>query len=160
MRTRNSKKTVTFILTKPTLYLAHPGPDRHWVREVELELEKDLGIDLINPFYDIENRPEIKKIDKGKMSLYDKRLHAKKIVEGDLNAIVRSDGVLAFLTESLVLGTSMEIFWCAYILRKPVYLIITRKEWWYHPWLEYLGTKKFISDAAFKRWWRKTHEGK
>jgi len=145
-------------MSKPKLYLAHPGPDRHWVRELELQMEKELNIELINPFYDRTERNDIKKIDAGKMSLYSGRLDAKGIVEGDLAAVREAEGVLAFLTESLLLGTAMEIFFNAYVLHKPTYLIISRKEWTHHPWLEYLATKRFNSVDEFKAYWRRKHK--
>ena len=52
------------------LYLAHPFPSRDWVRRWEKNIEKRVGIELINPFYDAP-RNDVRKIDSGRAERYD-----------------------------------------------------------------------------------------
>jgi nucleoside 2-deoxyribosyltransferase len=129
-----------------SLYLAHPFPERAKIRELELSLEKELDIDLYNPFYDgWEYIDIVMKYDKGSMSNYEfsraTLKHASRIVESDLEHIQKSDGVLAIVPYPSI-GVSCEIFYGSYVLHKPVLiyqpsLIYSRYE--RHPWLLVLG---------------------
>jgi len=40
------------------LYFAHNFNDRKEFRKIELQLEKELSIELMNPFYDVPERKE------------------------------------------------------------------------------------------------------
>ena len=125
-------------LTIKRLYLAHPFPSRHKIREWELEFEKRTGIQLVNPFYDRE-RHDVDKIDKGLLSPYDLKRHYKKIVEGDLKAIDGSDGVVAFHRHGIpAWGTPMEVIYTALMAKKPVFIITNKPG---HPWSLYMAWK-------------------
>ena len=115
------------------LYLAHPIGERHWIRQKELEIEKETGIELINPFYDLP-RPEIVEIDAGKEKPMGESLDYVKIVNSDLLTIYESDGIVAFVGEEPSIGTSMEI-WFALSIGRPVY-VVTEK-FGMHPWIRY-----------------------
>ena len=63
----------------------------------------------------------------------------KSIVEGDLKAIDRCDGVLAIMTENSV-GTAMELFYNSVHLSKPTYIIMEDSKLMHHPWLKYIAS--------------------
>ena len=94
------------------LYLAHPLLSRKWVRRAELNAEKQLGIELINPFYDeiegielpahILSEGEsniIKMLDDGSLSWveYNKKLDPDVIVTCDLKKIDTADGIVGVI---------------------------------------------------------------
>jgi nucleoside 2-deoxyribosyltransferase len=134
------------------LYLAHPLPDRHWVREKELELEKRLGIELVNPFYD-RDRADIKALDDGTRQPYNSSLDPSFVVYGDLTEIDHSDGVLCFVTDQASVGIYMELFYNAYVLHRPAYLIITNEKFFNHVWLRYCAIERFRTVNEFIEWW-------
>lgn len=139
--------------SKPILYLAHPILSRESVREWELKTEKEIGIDLKNPFYDgkgYENG-NIQKVDSGEMDVYDRRFDAKLLVETDLDTIDSCDGILAICDENLSIGTSMEIMY-AKLHSFPVIAICTSKRTNAHPWIRYCSDEIFFSFNAFSEW--------
>lgn len=136
------------------LYLAHPIVDRLWVKKEEHRIERELGIELANPFYDGPERGDIKAIDQGKVMPYGMQLHPDEIVFGDLDEIDKSDGVLAIITPSISVGTFMEIFYNSWVLRHPTYLVITSHHLRTHPWLRFCATKIFPTLPAFEKWAR------
>ncbi len=135
---------------KTRLYLAHSTLDRHEVRQQELMLERELGIDLYNPFYDTD-RPEIRDLDAGIRKPYSQGADPKLVVTRDLNKIDDYDGLVAIVSKESI-GASSEIFYNSYVLKKPTYLIITNERLFEHPWLKYLATERFHSVEEFKEW--------
>jgi hypothetical protein len=143
---------------RPRFYLAHPILDRDWVRKEELRLEKKFNLDLANPFYDEKERNDIKEIDAGKIMPYGIQL-VDKIVFGDIDKINKSKGILGFVTSSVSVGTFMELFYNAWVLRHPAYIIVTNKNLQTHPWLRFCARygRIFKSLPSFERWWEKKH---
>lgn len=142
---------------KVRLYLAHPLASRHEVRELELQLEEDLGIDLLNPFYDRDGmaRGDVARIDAGEITPYDLHLSPKAIVEGDLASIDECDGVLALITSEATIGVWMELFYAKenYI---PVLLVSDDERIRQHPWVRYCCSEEYIFThiSDFKEFWR------
>ena len=68
---------------------------------------------------------------------------SKQIVEYDLSKIVRSDGLICYMNNASI-GAAMEVFFCAAVLKKPVYIVTEKYS--SHPWLIYYTqqTKGFI----------------
>lgn len=145
-----------------TYYLAHNFETRFGIRKWELKIEADFGINLFNPFYDAD-RNDMVQLDKqgesrkdsiiGLRSFSDSACEA--LVERDLLAIQQSDGLVTII-KSASFGTAMEIIMCAYIYRKPVYIITTNKIIAAHPWLRYMATvsngRIFNGFVEFKKW--------
>ncbi len=134
------------------LYLAHNLLDRQRVRALELELEKELGIDLKNPFYD-RDRLEIRALDIGLRKPYGADSDYKKIVENDLKDIEACNGMVAIVTKNFI-GGSMEIFYNSHVLKRPTYLIIEDESLYSHQWLRYHATERFRSVDEFRDWYR------
>ena len=141
-------------------YIAHSIIERAQVKEMCKRLQA-IGIETINPFYLPDGswrpeRPEIKRIDEGKLDPYfiQNKAKAKAIVEADLRHIEEADGVIAFLKEASV-GTSMEIFYCSWVLHKPVF-VITEKAY-KHAWIMALATERFKNEEQFTRWYKRTY---
>ena len=133
------------------LYLAQSFDERHWVREWELRMERKYGIELTNPFYDTQGRQDVKEHDESGRSRkqYAYTLKPEDIVEGDLQLINEADGVLAISSEKFSIGTSMEIFYAARVLQKPVYVYMKdNKGMAGHPWLQYLCAEVVTSLSA------------
>lgn len=138
-------------------YIAHSVIERESVKGVCIKLQA-IGIDTMNPFYQPDGswrpeRPEIKKIDEGKLDPYyiKNKSKASGIVEADLRLIEVADGVIAFLKSPSV-GTSMEIFFCSYILHKPTF-VITEKAF-KHAWIMALATERFKNLDDFIKWYK------
>ena len=141
---------------KIKFYLAHSLLERKKIRRIEEQLEQELGIELINPFYDT-NRMDIQKIDKGRRVPFSKKSDYKKIVEGDLKLIRGADGIIAFVGKKLSVGSMMEIFYAARILKnKKIYLVIQNKKIRYHPWLVYCADEIFTSVNELKEFLEKS----
>jgi nucleoside 2-deoxyribosyltransferase len=129
------------------LYLAHPLPLRAWIRKIELEIEKDTGIELLNPFYDT-GRDDIEDIDAGRKGRSDPSLDFINIVEKDLSNVQKSDGVLAYVTTQVhSIGTLCEI-WEAVKLGLPVFVISPDSTM--HPWIRY--ATGINGGMAFESW--------
>jgi nucleoside 2-deoxyribosyltransferase len=129
------------------LYIAHPMGLRHRVRDNICPAITVLGIETINPFYNIdgsyrEDRPEIKAIDGGRIGEYDihRTSQAENIVMRDLYKIREADGLVAIFDDNTaMIGTSMEIFYCARVCKKPVFIVTVKYS--KHPWLLYLSSR-------------------
>ena len=133
---RNLNEIISDFKNKKTFYLAHPTVARNEIREWELNVEKKYNINLLNPFLDnyINDSTELKEGD-----IYAQNLDYKSIVEEDLKAIDRCDGILAVLTENSM-GTAMELFYNSVYLSKPTYMIIEDDKLMHHPWLKYIAS--------------------
>lgn len=146
------------------LYMAHPFGDRLRLRDVEHEIEAKTGLKLVNPFYDVEGRLDVRKFDAiSKDKKFRDREERQKwissfglksnipseIVERDLNAIRNSDGTLAFFTDKISVGTPMEVFFTAHEMHKPVFLVIEDRAKMGHPWLTYFASGIFTSAEEF-----------
>jgi len=134
-------------------YLAHSLHSRHKIRKWELRIEKQLNIDLYNPFYDAV-RSDIELIDMGLLEPFDSnRRSAKEIVKMDLEALTKCDGLIAILS-GFSIGVPIEIFYCKYILNKPVYVVLedNLKHYKGHPWIKYLSNKIFTSRSSLTRY--------
>lgn len=130
------------------LYLAHPLDSRKQLREWELEIEKRLDIEIINPFYDT-NRQDVEMIDSGRKKRYEK-LDESKIVQRDVAEIAKSDGIIAMVTGDISYGTIQEMVY-ANILQKKVYSIITNGHE-NHPWLKYHSDEIFLNKKDFEEY--------
>ena len=130
------------------LYLAHSFEKRIESRELELEIEKETGIEINNPFYDCNLRvDDIKKLDKGESI---KVPSAEWIVEHDLKHINACDGMLAFIynfpeISNSSIGTSMEVFYCSYVLKRPVISFVFSNKLKDHPWINYFS--KYVTTS-------------
>lgn len=114
-------------------YLAHPFDSRHQMRAWELGVESCLGLNIYNPFYD-GHRSDVEAIDAGRHARYEK-IDPATVVERDVDAIAKSDGVIALVNGDLSYGTIQEIVY-ATMLDIPVYLVCTNNHH-DHPWLCY-----------------------
>jgi hypothetical protein len=149
-----------------TLYLAHNFGNRKKIRKWELNMESKYNVNFDNPFYD-HDRSDVKTLDqvkdgsKEQLEMFRTRNTPEKvdeIVNGDLEYIRKSDGIIAYAGTSnkfsTNIGTPMEIFWAAKILEIPVY-VITNK-YGFHPWILKYATKIFKSLAEFEQFTRET----
>ncbi len=127
-------------------YLSHPFDERESVRKIELDIEKETGIDLFNPFYDLV-RPEVIQIDNGGIRKFDESLDFVKIVNMDLLAIYESDAILTYIANEQTIGTSCEM-WFAISIGRPLYLI--NDKFTNHPWIRYM--LKVSEGKAFNNW--------
>lgn len=148
-----------------TLYLAHNFEIRKRIRKWELKIESKFNINLDNPFYD-HDRNDIKALDNLKDGSPEQDQYFKErntdtmvdsIVEGDLELIRKSDGIITRI-KSPSIGTSMEIIMAARIYSIPVYVIT--KKYAFHPWIKKHATMTFSSTLEFekfveKNWGRK-----
>jgi len=147
-------------------YMAHPFGDRLRLRKEELRIERKTGLNLINPFYDVEGRTDVRKFYKlSKTKGYKDKVERQKwvstwgvslattipkvIVERDLRIIRRANGMVAFFTDKISVGTPMEVFYNSHILKHPTFLIIEDKTKMGHPWLTYHATAIFTTVDEF-----------
>jgi len=108
------------------------------MRAKELELEKELGIELLNPFYDT-GRDDIYAIDAGTKTREDKSLDFINIVEKDINNIMKCDGILAYIEKTVhSIGTFCEM-WEATRMDLPVFVVSPDSTM--HPWIRYMCYK-------------------
>jgi nucleoside 2-deoxyribosyltransferase len=147
-----------------TLYMAHPFGDRIRLRAVEHNIERRTGLRLINPFYDVEGRMDVRKFDrmsKGR-DFCDREVrkqwvsrwgltpnHPAEVVERDLAAIRQCDGLIAFFPDKISLGTPMEFFYAAYGRNMPTFAIVEDVAKRGHPWIEYLAAATFKTADEF-----------
>ena len=127
-------------------YLAHPHASRQDVRNWELHLEAHLGMDIVNPFYDLD-RDDIRAQDEGLRTPYE--ADATVVVERDKAAIMDCDGLIGIVDGSPSYGTIMEIGY-AYDMGTPVFLIITNGMQ-NHYWLKYHSDKIYLSREEFEQ---------
>jgi len=156
-------------LAKADFYLAHPIGRRHSVRDRLQAGLKKLGITSINPFYgpDGEPRDDIAELDRGLplLALLGSRNTAAKcrIVIRDLKYISQCRAIVAYLPMASM-GTSMELFYAAYVHRKPVYVISNTPHVVQHPWIKTFASHIDPSIRAFLRrvkgesWWEVNDE--
>lgn len=140
-------------------YLAHSTTLIKKTRKWQMSIESRFDIKFINPFYnnDKESADELVDVSRTKKGLRDymKNLsdyQCTGIMDRDLELIRKSDGIVAYF-ESPSLGTAMEIFFCAYTLRLPVYVISKRHR--HHAWIRALATKTFRTRTEFKKYLKK-----
>ena len=119
------------------LYLAHPLEDRIKFRNWQIKIEREIGINIVNPFYDVYN-PHIEELDAGKKI---KNLDYNMIVQRDISLIAASDGIITIINNTKSYGTIQEMVY-AKMLNKPVYSLITSGDI-NHSWLKYHSTKRF-----------------
>jgi len=142
---------------KAKFYIAHRITNRHYIRDTVCPKLQKAGYFTVNPFYTLSGKPrkirwEIAAIDQGSINPYKivkdfKR--SKEIVGYDLSKIVNADGLVCFMNEASI-GASMEIFFCAHVLGKPIYIVTEKYS--SHPWLIYYTTitKGFIVPSLNK----------
>lgn len=144
-----------------TLYIAHNFNLRRVIRKWELRMESKYNIRFDNPFYDNEGREEqIQAIDSFKDGSPEQKAYLldyynkanKTIVSDDLTKIRKSDGILAFANDTRI-GTPMEIFFAASVIKIPVYVITHKYQ--NHPWIQKFATKVFTSRKAFEEFIKK-----
>lgn len=153
-----------------SVYVAHFLHIRHEIRDKVCPAIQVLGIHTINPFYNEDgscrkDRPEIELLDKGELGEYaiTTAKLSEDIVERDLGRIRQADGLVAVVKVASI-GCSMEIFYCARNLKKPVFILTTEK-YAKHPWLVYLAkmskgkvvTSEEALYASLKRWKHAIH---
>jgi len=97
------------------------------VRKWELYLEEKTGVQLINPFYDVE-RQEIQRLNEGLHMVYDKHI-SRVIVESDLSSIEQCDAMLVILPTHSI-GCAMELYH-AKTIGMPVAVYTNMN----HPWI-------------------------
>lgn len=148
-----------------SLYLAHSFNDRIEFRKIELELEKELDIELYNPFYDNPERvEEMKNLDKNEIddikklseiqksifendSDYTTQENSELIVRRDLSHLAAQRGVL-IICKKPSFGTAIEM--CnAKLMCKPIYFI--GEPFCDHPWIKVYSTKTFRNIEEFKQ---------
>lgn len=129
-----------------TLYMAHNFLTRKKIRLWELKIEGKYNVNLDNPFYDNPDRAaemltldSMRDFSKKQMEYFHTR-NPKDIVEDDLEKIRKSDGIIALMNDVRV-GTPMEVFFAARVLRIPVYIVTKRHA--FHPWVIQHATKIF-----------------
>ena len=140
------------------LYFAHNFNDRFKFRAIELQLEKELGIELYNPFYDDPSRKEEMteldtiaqksedRIKSFENSFNRKQESAELIVKRDLTALASCDGLFT-IVDAPSFGTTIEM--CnAVMMRKPIYFV--SEKYTYHPWIKVYATYKFINLGEFE----------
>ena len=132
------------------LYLAHSSLSRVEVRKWQKEVEKEIGIEFINPFHDFGDVESVKSVDEGRMTReeYVEHLNPAEIVENDCEAIIHSDGLVAIFDDTITYGTVMEVMVGCNCTDNPVFLIVTNGHH-RNPWLRHHSDEIFISKEAF-----------
>ncbi len=128
-------------------YLAHPVLAREKVAIFERNFELRTGIDLINPFTEVERETEENLLVSEHGDYPD---NGDRIVDMDLKAILTCDFVVAFITSQRSYGTIMEICY-AYSMGKPVFIICENGHE-KHPWLVYHASKIFTNTRDFRKY--------
>jgi len=130
------------------LYLAHNLNDRHEIRKIELELEKEFDIELLNPFYDVK-REDIEEMDTGKITRWEFTLQqCREIVNRDLSGIDSCDGLLAIIKTPSI-GTTLEI---AYAFQHKKVIHIVSENFHSHPWLRVYADQRFVTIDDYKKY--------
>lgn len=141
---------VTPVLT--TVYLAHPYSEKEYVERIFQPRLETAGVRVINPFI----RPE--------QAAYERKMAAAggankglddrdcaDIVIRDLEKIDRSDAIVAALMADNMIGTLMEIFYCAHVAGKPVFAWTPRQREQDSPWIRYHAITESAQPALIKR---------
>lgn len=141
------------------LYLAHPFNSRFEMRAWELSTERLLGIEIINPFFDVV-REDKEIIDKKDVTLEAQATRKERygltdeqcatLVERDVSMIEKADGMVAIVDGSLSYGTIQEMVY-AHKLGVPVYAVISNGHIG-HPWLRYHSTETFETLEELTVW--------
>ena len=135
-----------------SLYLSHPFSYRLEARKIEAEIEVQTGLNIINPFYDTKDSKAMKKIDSGKMKLWQLREREKtnNVVSLDLGLIRKSTvGVLLLVPYGHgSFGAPIEAYVARHVYKKPVYTICYEKGM-SHPWIQYVSTAMFPTAKDF-----------
>ena len=142
-------------------YFAHNFEDRIEFRQLELQLEKELGIELFNPFYDDPNRiDEMKELDADNTNSRERMAQlahttnkfnrtqdqAIDIVRRDLKNLAAQEGLFTYVKKPSF-GTSIEI--CnAVMMKMPVYFV--SEVYSMHPWIKVYADYVFKSIEEFK----------
>lgn len=130
-------------------YLAHPFDERHNLRIWELGIERTTGINLINPFYDV-NRDDVIKIDEGRNKRYEK-LNPRELVLRDVGQIMKAKtGTIAFVTGALSYGTIQEMVYTK-LFKKELLSVITNGHE-NHPWLRYHSDRIFTDIRKLEKY--------
>ena len=131
------------------LYFAHNFNNRKEFRELELKLEKELNIELLNPFYDASDRKEeMRLLDEGK-SFRGEKVYAEEVVKRDLKNLASCDGLLTII-ESPSIGTTLEIANAKLMCKK--YIIVISEKYSEHLWLKEYATHRFKTVKEFKNY--------
>jgi nucleoside 2-deoxyribosyltransferase len=135
-------------------YLAHSFATRFAVRDTVTPVIKQMFPDyeILNPFLreDRENSAIFEYEGTSEEGLAKHReqenvtvdYRNEIIVEGDLNDVKECDILICYIDDVLSFGAPCEIFYAAYILKKPVHMVFKNKEsgLYHHPWVNYLAT--------------------
>ena len=132
-------------------YIAHPVLARNAVRKWELQVEEATGLELVNPFIDVEREPD-EDLSVSEHGNYDS-VDPVEIVSLDLAAVYHCDFVVAWVTGQRSYGTIMEICY-AYQKGIPVYIICTNGHE-NHPWLKYHAAHIFTAPEQFEKFAKK-----
>ena len=148
------------------LYFAHNFNNRKEFRKLELQLEKELNIELFNPFYDDHTREEeMKELDeavataKDRIGEFKNRFNrvqdqAKDLVDRDLKNLASCDGLFT-IVEKPSFGTAIEI--CnAVLMRKKIYFI--SEVYINHPFIKVYTDYRFKNIEEFKSFIKKGFE--
>jgi len=140
------------------LYFAHNFNDRFRFREIELQLEKELSIELYNPFYDDLTRKEemieldsINQDSDDRIKSFENKFNrdqdsAQLIVRRDLTAIASCQGLFT-IVESPSFGTTIEMCYATF-MKKPIFFV--SEKYINHPWIKVYATHKFSNLEEFK----------
>jgi hypothetical protein len=135
-----------------SFYFTNPTADRHKAREIQLQIEKQTGLSLINPFYGADGSPteEIRQLDNGEPTT----VRSPEIVAVDMKMIRDSDGIVGWISDRTSWGSIQEAFYCHQVLAKPVYLIFdpdtrSRINNPQHPWAIESSTRIFGNVEGF-----------
>ncbi len=127
------------------LYLAHPYGVKEYVREKQVLIESETGINLYNPFYDGECIDELPEEDEFGIN------KSSRIVGNDKRNIVRCDGMVCYLpANEITIGTPMEM---EFAFREiPIYTVTN--EYDEHPWVKNHSIRIFEDFDLFSTWLR------
>lgn len=133
-------------------YLAHPFVNRKWIRTWEQGVEEEYGVELLNPFYDVE-RKDITEADINGVATY----------EGNPNLIVGNDtallqscrGFIAIITGAISYGTIMEIIYAYFCPEVEHIILLVTNGAELHPWFRYHATHIVTTFTALEELIRK-----
>jgi len=130
------------------LYFAHNFLQRKEFRKLELKLEKDLNIELFNPFYDdLSRKEEMEALDSGSNRWKNKLGGGSEmIVKRDLKNLAECDGFFTYV-ENPSFGTTIEM--CNAVLMRKKYIILVSQKYYMHPWVKEYTTNAFQSLEEF-----------
>lgn len=128
------------------LYLAHSFETRHEIRKIESEIENEFNIELYNPFYDCDDRNDVKQLDEGKK--LDRNLAScEELVDRDLNAVDDSDGIVAIFLQDATIGTCLEI---GYARQTGKLIFFISDKYYNHAWIRVYCDYRFKNIDEFK----------